>query len=524
MKKHFISLLALCAFLLTGCEFVTLSINSNGQNNSDSTSSNQTSDSTMPTTGSTKIEIYATNDIHGQIMEESGRAGILEFATFMKQRSDEKNTLLIDQGDTWQGSIYSNYNHGELMTDMFNYIKYDARTIGNHDFDWGADYIAKNTAKTYDGYATPVLAGNIYDFNFSTKKVGTTQQSNLGRKSVTYTLDNGVKVGILGCIGKGQITSISSNFTTNIAFTDHIKFIKDEATHLRNDEKCNVVIASIHAGQEDVLGNELNKYVDLVLCGHTHREESESEEGLYYVQNSGYAQGISRITLTYDYAKKDITRTTINRIAGYDINNNVSVIDPAVQNIYTSYVDACQTAAQEVLATNLTGYWNMSENVENLMAKAIFDETVKEGYDVCLSYVNVARHDLKTSPWTYADLYQSFPFDNTVYIADIKGSEFLYEIAHYNYIYRNPAFTTNKIDPNGTYRIAVLDYLYFHTNESRYYDYFNTTGGSSTITLTKNYREILRDWLKDNGYNSGTELNANNYSSDLWQHDRTVFN
>ena len=56
-------------------------------------------------------------------------------------------------------------------------------------------------------------------------------------------------------------------------------------------------------------------------------------------------------------------------------------------------------------------------------------------------------------------------------------------------------------------------------NKNREYNAFPQTGGSSTITLSKNYREILRDWLIENHYNTGTLLSASNYSSDLWQHN-----
>ena len=65
----------------------------------------------------------------------------------------------------------------------------------------------------------------------------------------------------------------------------------------------------------------------------------------------------------------------------------------------------------------------------------------------------------------------------------------------------------------------MIDYVYFHTNSNRDYDYFSSTGGTSTVTLAKNYREILRDWLIDNHYNTDTALRASDYSSDLWQHN-----
>ena len=504
MKKRLLLLIPILLISLSGCK--------KPRHSSDS-----------DTESSKTIEIYATNDIHGAIMEDGDRVGLSKIMTYLNDRGHEGNTLLIDQGDTWQGSIYSNYNHGELITDVMNYIHYDARSVGNHDFDWGVDYLKINTAKKYNGYSVPVLAGNVYDFDFDTKRVGVNQQSEIGIKSVTYTLENGLKVGILGGIGESQITSITSSYTKDICFTNHIDFIKQEATHLKNDEHCDVIIASIHTGQEDLLNNGLQNYVDLVLCGHTHKQESTHEGNLYYSQSKAYTQSVGHITLTYDINKKDVIKTSINTITGRQISSMVTTIEPTIQQIVNSYNQECQVAADEVLATNVSGAFYSSEQYPNLMCRAIFDECVSENYnDVFLTYVNVARASNYSSAWTYADLYQAFPFDNHIYIANITGDELLREVKNYNYIYRNPSYTSNVINRNSIYKIAVIDYLYFHTNENRYYDYFPNTGGTSVTTLNKNYREILRDWLKAKNYLAGG-LNSSDYLSSLWAHDRTAF-
>ena len=87
----------------------------------------------------------------------------------------------------------------------------------------------------------------------------------------------------------------------------------------------------------------------------------------------------------------------------------------------------------------------------------------------------------------------------------------------------NPSFTNDAIDPNGTYKIAVIDFIYLHTNKYRNYDFFPQTAGTSTTTLNKNYREILKDWLVTNQYNTGKALSPYDYNSRLWAHDRSVF-
>ena len=517
MKKCIFSLLMLGVISLSGCSLFPRTSSSNSNNGSQGTSLISQNSDTIKT-----IEIYTTNDIHGQVYEESGRSGLGKFATYFKEKREEANTLLLDQGDTWQGSIYSNYNHGALITDVMNYIHYDARSVGNHDFDWGTEYIKSNTARSYNGYSTPVLAGNVYDFNFDTKVTGTTQQSSLGVKSTIVNLDNGLKVGILGGIGSSQITSISSLYVHDIAFTDHIQFIKDEATHLKNDEKCDVIICSIHTEQEEVMNNNLESYIDLVLCGHTHKQEYAKEGNLYYVQNYANTQSFSHITLTYDAAKKDVTKTFIDRITGYKMTTSVSKVDPTIQSLIDSYYEDCNEAANEVLAANVTNGFPRKSYAENVMAKAMCDTAIKEGHnDIVLSLVNDARHDLAMGKWKYEDLYQAFPFDNNIVIAEVTGNE-LFKEMHYNYICRNPKYTANDFESSQKYKIAVIDYLYYHTDEERYYDYFNYTGGTSNIILSKNYRETLRGWLKDNEYNTGNKaLDPGDFSNSVWQFDKS---
>lgn len=525
MKNKSLFFLGLLTVLVTGC-FGNAKPSTKSDFSSDTKTSDSSGSSSSALEKTATIDIYASNDIHGIVMEDTSdyRCGVGKFATYFKEKGEQPNTLLLDQGDTWQGSIYSNYNHGGLITDVMNYIHFDARTVGNHDFDWGVDYVKANTAKSYNGYTTPVLAGNVYDYDFDTKVVGTTQQSDIGIKSVTYTLENGLRVGILGCIGQDQITSISSNYTTNIAFTNHIDFIKEEATYLKNDEKCDVVICSVHTGQNDVKGNDLENYVDLVLCGHTHKREYSNEGNLYYVQSAAYTKSFSHVTLTFDRDAKDVVNTKVEYIYGNTISNSVTTIDSGVQGIINSYLDELAGQGNQVVANNVTSAFSRYEYAENLMAKAIFDAAVNEGYDdICLSFLNEARNDLPSQRWTYSDLYEAFPFDNTVYIATITGQEFLNEIVNWNYIYRNPTFTSNLIDPRGTYKIAVIDFIYLHTNSERDYNFFPTTGGTSTTMLTKTYREILKDWLAANQYNSGKALNPANYQTSSWAHDRSVF-
>ena len=470
---------------------------------------------------SVSLTVYAVNDFHGAVQQDDNHPGLGYMASYLKEKGKDGNTLLIDSGDTWQGSIYSNYNHGELITQVYNYVRFDARTVGNHDFDWGVEPLMRNTALSYNGYSTPVLAANVYDYDFATMKNGSEQQSSIGRKSVVYTLDSGLKVGIVGVIGSEQITSIDSMHTQNICFIDHVKIIKEEAAALRANG-CDVVICSIHGGEEDVRGQGLGDYVDLVLCAHTHQLQSSYEGSLLYAQFKSSGEFIGKIDVTYD-SKTGKVQSKQKAIGCAEILNADLQMDLSLWTLIKSYNDNCSDAAGQVVANNTYGYFSGSEHMPNLVARAVFDAAVNAGFDVDLAYVNKARDSLNKKIWTYEDLYRVFPFDDMVFIVDVTGSEILDEVGQYNYIYRSPEFTEDKIDRGKTYRIACLDYLFFHTNSSRYYNYFPQSAGAYVAYLDDNYREILRDWLIANGYANGKALDADLYASSLKEYDRTAF-
>ena len=468
-----------------------------------------------PPSGETvSLDIYATNDLHGQIESDGSRMSIATLGTFMKEKGQEANTLLLDQGDSWQGSIYSNHNRGALVNDVMSIAHYDARTIGNHDFDWGIEALKANTVREYNDYTIPVLAANVYDYDFKNKIEGNVQQSDIGQKTISYTLENGLKVGIVGVIGQDQITSITSSYVQNICFKDHIPIIKQEATNLRNSG-CDIVIACVHSGQESVMYNGLNNYVDLVLCGHTHRNEISNEGNLYYAQFGSYGYSVGHIQLTFDLGSRKVTKTDIESLSKYQIENSISSIDSDISSVVNQYTSQCSTEAEVVLANYVTSAFSSGESAANLMCKAIMERCEMEGFDdVILSYCNTARKVLPYGTWTYADIYNSFPFDNTVYIVNIKGSDILKEVKSYNNVCFASSFDY-QIDPNEYYQIACLDYLLYHTNNDRYYNYFTSFTGETIGQLSDNYRLILRSYLLSNGYNNGKELRASDFSSSL---------
>ena len=482
------------------------------------------------------LDIFASNDFHGAIEEKIGtdsygndyyELGLAKFGSYFKEQGDNENTLLLDQGDSWQGSIYSNYNYGNLVNDVMNYAGFDARTIGNHDFDWGIDKVAANTARAYNGYNMDVLGANIYDYDFETKTFGQNQQSTLGKVGQMYTLENGLKVGVVGVIGEDQITSIDSSLVETIGFKNHIDTIKSEATRLRT-AGADIVVVSAHVGEEseeDIRKGAsyqlktygLENYVDFVLCGHTHRNEIFSENGLTYAQFGKNGRNFGHVQLSYDTStgKVDQSKTAVTRLTSYSLED--TEVDPQIQVLINASMQECNTYANETLHTNFNGTFRSDNEAPNLMCEAIYEAAVAQGQtDIDFVNVNYARANLNAgSTVQMKDLFNAFPFDNKVYIVTVTGDEIAKEIVPYNYSYI--ANTSKTFDVEKEYKIAVLDYLVNHTDSSRYYNWYPYGAAHKITTLNGTYREMLASYLRAH---SNEEMAATNFTSDQAKFNR----
>src|SRR6266852_2322623 len=92
------------------------------------------------------ISFLHTTDLHGHILptvDYNGNpdlGGLARCVTQIRRwRQQNRNSILIDVGDVYQGTEVSLRSKGELMIDLFNHLKYDAWIVGNHEFDWGIE-------------------------------------------------------------------------------------------------------------------------------------------------------------------------------------------------------------------------------------------------------------------------------------------------------------------------------------------------------------------------------------------------
>ena len=225
-------------------------------------------------TGSKHLTILHTNDVHSHIdpfpMSDprnpnmggvSRRAALIECI-----RQENPNVLLLDAGDIFQGTPYFNYYGGELEFKLMSMMKYDASTLGNHDFDNGIEGLNAQMP-----HAKFEFISSNYDFK-NTVMDGFVKPYKIYHK-------NGIKVGVFG-LGIELDGLVDPQMFKETIYHNPVEIAQDMVRILKKERKCDLVICLSHLGYKyskedqdkisDLKLAELTTDIDLIIGGHTH--------------------------------------------------------------------------------------------------------------------------------------------------------------------------------------------------------------------------------------------------------------
>ncbi len=419
----------------------------------------------------TTIDFFAINDLHGKFCDSDSQPGVDELTTYLKNAYENKESvILLSSGDMWQGSSESNLTKGLIMTEWMNDLDFVSMTLGNHEFDWGETYIEEN-AKLAE---FPFLAINIYDRD-------TDQPVNYCSPSVMVER-GGAQVGIIGAIGDCY-SSISGETSGGVYFKtgkDLTNLVKAESERLRA-QGADFIVYSVHDGYEDsrtggfLTDAQLSAYydtvlsegyVDLVFEAHTHQKYAlVDDDGVYHLQNGGENRGISHVELTLNTANGNhhVDRAEIIASSVYGKGED----DPIVNNLMEKYKDQVSQGT-EVLGKN--AHRLSSDAIREIVAELYFQagfEAWGEDYDIVLGggFMTVrSPYWLEAGDVRYSDLQSLLPFDNTLVLCSIKGSDLKSRFInttnsnYFNYYGAYGESVKNKINPNATYYVIVDTY------------------------------------------------------------------
>ena len=225
-----------------------------------------------------QLVILHTNDTHSTILPVSSqidtmrndRGGFLRrVALLREERQKNPDLLLFDSGDFSQGSAYYTMFKGDVEVGLMNRMGYDAVTIGNHEFDFGLE----NMARLFRMANFPIVCTN-YDFT------GTPCEGLV--KPYVILKRKGVKIGVFAICPKME-GLVSAKNCDGVKFLDPAAVALETATMLKKQQKCDVVICISHLGWQSNRQPDDNsvipqtRYIDVVLGGHTHTYMQQME-------------------------------------------------------------------------------------------------------------------------------------------------------------------------------------------------------------------------------------------------------
>src|SRR5690606_9026973 len=264
-----------------------------------------------------KITFLHTNDVHRRIdpypMDGSrlqGLGGVARRSNLIQKiRSEEKNVLLFDAGDMFQGTPYFNVFDGKVELELMSKLGYDAGTFGNHEFDNGLPGLLKH----FDKANFPFVTSN-YDFT------GTIMEG----KTKDYLVfeREGVKIGVFG-VGVDLKGMVDPRSYAGVKISDPIEVAAKYTHKLKNELKCDLIICLSHIGYNydtdkvsDLLLAKNSRHIDLIIGGHTHTfldkptEVKNLDNQITLVNQTGFS-GVNLGRIDFILDKKKGTKRSI---------------------------------------------------------------------------------------------------------------------------------------------------------------------------------------------------------------------
>ncbi len=423
------------------------------------------------------ISVVGTNDVHGQLVAQSGRGGLSVFSGYVnalraKGAEDNGAVLLIDAGDMWQGTLESNLSEGAVMVEAFNALGYTAATIGNHEFDFGPEGerstpgVGDDARGALKARATeakfPLLAANLID-------IETGRLVDWPNVQPSVMVDaSGIKVGIIGVMTFDALKATIAANVRGLRVAPLAPSIIEEAQKLRAQGAA-LVIVTAHAGgscsdfedpydlsscdkDDEIMqvARALPKgLVDQIIAGHQHRGIAHFVNDVAVTSSFSSTRGFGRVDFAVNTANQSLEQRKIYppkrpcpftqndtgncawentgdvKVSAARYEDKLVTPDPIVKAI----VERAKRSAQELKATKLGVYLETEITLENKPEAALgnlMTDALLQTSDADISIHNVSggiRANLTQGDLTFGKIYQMFPFDNRVVLLELTGAE-----------------------------------------------------------------------------------------------------
>ncbi len=412
--------------MITGCQNQTANPTTD-----DKTSIATSTSSTLKEGDKKTITLLQTSDLHGMVnpfdyaSNKEQKASMAHCATVVaEERKVNPNLLLLDTGDTIQANYIQHFLKEDPIPiiDAMNYLKYDAWTLGNHEFNFGFNFVEKSI-KEFKGTS---LAGNIY-------KDGK-------RWLDAYKIFNvdGIKVAVFG-INAPHIPQWEKSDPThydNMSFTSPMEETAKILDELEG--KADVIIGSVHYGPDGEYGTEgmtavAEAYGDRIhglFIGHAHSTIEEVINGCPVIEPANNGKFVGKISV--DLEVKDGKWTVTNK-KGELIDASKYAPDKDFLERYKDLHENSLAIAGKQIGEVGETFMNPVFELPGIPRAIIEDNPIidlvnkvqmeQANADVSLAALFISDANLEKGPFLDRDSVKIYKYDNTLFGVMVTGKQ-----------------------------------------------------------------------------------------------------
>ncbi|WP_172611146.1 bifunctional metallophosphatase/5'-nucleotidase [Eubacterium limosum] len=390
-----------------------------------------------PPDGTIALTIVHTNDTHGQYKNSANTVGFEK----IKAIADKENAdLILDAGDAFHGLPFATIEQGKSTAELLRAVGYDAVCPGNHDFNYGAAALKalgteEPAVKTEDSEGKADKAQKNFKL-LNANVVNASDSQNYFQPYMTKNVTRGeevsVKVGVFGLISPDIYSSTAPENVKDVRFDDAVEAAKKTVSKLKNDEKCDVIIALTHIGMTEKEGmlssRDIAKAVpeiNVIIDGHTHAQYDEVVGNTLIAQTGAYFSNAGIVKIFYEPDSRKIVNT-VGR-----------VISPADAEAYESNWEVSKTiedieARQKPVLNQVVGKtdvplegsaiktYTKETNLGRVITSAYLETT---GADIAFENCGGIRASIAAGDITKGSVIGVSPFGNYLVTKKITGAD-----------------------------------------------------------------------------------------------------
>ena len=339
-------------------------------------------------------------------------------------RSRHSNTILLDGGDQFQGTLFYNLYKGKVAAEMMNKLGYDGMAVGNHEFDDGPE----NLRAFMDSVNFPVLMANA-NIDMEPELKGKLHKS-------TTLYRNNQKIGLIGVVTE-EVVDISAP-GDNIIFTDAVAAVQSEVDFLTEAGVNKIILLSHSSYEIDKMIAANTTGVDVIVGGHDNAYLSNISDrakgpyptvvnGTQIIQAYAYGKFLGELSVLFDEAGNVIYATGEPITIDGSVNENTQII-ARLDELEEPINELKETIVGNV-SNSLTGDRTVCRVQEcdmgNLIADAMRDSVIDKGYTIALANSGGIRASLDAGEVTLGEIMTILPFQNTLSTFKVTGQQLL---------------------------------------------------------------------------------------------------